>query len=66
MRLIVIVALTAVLIIATMDVLEVVQVALGAWLAMDIVTHVRYALDAMVLLFHAVLVVMKILVVAAV
>ena len=64
MRLIVIVALVAVLVNATVVVLEVVQVVLGAWLVMDIVMHVHYVLD--VLVYHAAILAMKISVVVAV
>ena len=64
MRLIVIVALVAVLVNAMVAVLEVVQVVLGAWLVMDIVMHVHDVLD--VLVYHAAFLVMKILAVLAV
>ena len=64
MRLIVLVAMVAVLVNAMMDALGVVQVVLGAWLVMDIVMHVHYVLD--VLVYHAAILAMKISVVVAV
>ena len=64
MRLIVIVALVAVLVNAMVAVLGVVQAVLDVWLAMDIVMHVHDVLD--VLVYHAAFLVMKILAVLAV
>ena len=48
MRLIVLVAMVAVLVVAIVAVLEAVQVALGAWLAMDTATIVQDAMGVII------------------